>query len=451
MQDLKKVHTRQIFDMWKGVSIGILVIILVIVASRILPFYMAPIAGLLGALYLYTMLYSNKRRSGVTCMLIPYALFFNLISYSFASILANVIYIWGIWHLPDEFVFFNDPYIPTLWMNPIAFFTFLVIYLRGSKLRLCIDCKISNGAHTDRGVFGSIINHETRFQLKNFLFFSGVLTLVVWVYYILKYEDINTNARDRYVFFWITVIGLILDEIYFMYRYYNLYLDLKDNNELLTDADINDMTAKTYLRYYVICGNKVFLQNDIPDIRNSGAGGLDTPFFTTRSVNGVSQAEVKDIVKKMTGGHEGELKFFFGRKTPDLDKYNLIRYFYFIDGDPANPPKLDMEGEWMDFDEVKMIYSKFPKMMAIMAMNDLTRLATIILTEKVYNEQGERKMKIKSYRPTFDLEEVRKSKLDFQGDKWIRIAVFNSDDRFYKFKLWIKRLLQRGRRPTRKR
>ena len=48
-------------------------------------------------------------------------------------------------------------------------------------------------------------------------------------------------------------------------------------------------------------------------------------------------------------------------------------------------------------------------------------------------------MKLKSYQPSFNLIDVRNSKLDFQDDKWINISMFNSDSPLFHIKRWWKR------------
>lgn len=446
MQDISKVSVTQVFSLWKNVSLGILTLIAVIVGSELLPFYFAPVVGLLGASFLYSILYNNKLRGGTSCMLIPYTLFFCLISYSFISILVNVLYIWGWMRVPDEFIFFNDPYFPTLWMNPIGFLTFLVVYLRRNKLRICVECSVTNGSHQARGVFGSIMNSEKKFQLKNMMMVAGALTVVVWAYYLIEYQSINANGKDHYIFFWITLIALVLDLIYFLYRYYNLYLDLKENNELLSQDEIREMTNKTYLRFYVICGNKIYMDPEMQDLTNPIHFGMDTPFFTKRSASRITTTEVKEIIKDLTGGKEGELRLFFGQNAPDLEKHSVLRYFYFLDGNPEDYTDMNAHGQWMDFEDVKFVYSRHPHMMSKLAASDLTRLATILITQKTFNENGSRKVKLKSYQPSFDLIDVRDSKIDFQSDKWIKIAVFNSDIPFYKFRRFVQNLFKRRRK-----
>ena len=446
MRDLSKVDSTQIFDICKNIVICLLVLAAIMVAGKILPFYCAPIIGLLGAAFLFSMLYNNKFKGGVSCMLTPFALFFCLLAYSFIAILANVMYIWGLVHLPDEFIFFNDPYIPSLWFNPIMFVTLLVIFLRRRKLRFCIECRLSNGTHTDRGVFGSILNTESRVQLKNLLILFGILTGVVWLYYISNYTNINTNAKDRYIFFWISLIGMFTDIFYFLYRYYNLYLDLKENDELISPEEMRGMKAKTYLRYYVICGNKVYLNPESEDATIPDHLGIDTPYFTKHPADSVTSPLVKQTIHSMTGGKNGELRFFFGRRTPDIAKHIVLRFFYFLDGKPEDYADMNAPGGWFDFEEVKMVYNQRPDLMATLAVNDLTRLATIVVTEKTYDEEGRRRNRLKSYRPTFDLIDVRDSQIDFQEDKWMKVSEFNADKPFFKFRKFIRRLFTPKRR-----
>lgn len=238
------------------------------------------------------------------------------------------------------------------------------------------------------------------------------------------------------MFTWLTIIAFVIDEVYFMFRYYNLYLDLKENNEIITPSELRDMTAKTYLRFYVVCGNNIYVDTQAVDPKRPFQTIMDTPFFTKRSVNGITIPEVKRIIGKMTGVDGGDLRFFFGRKLPDLDRHSLLRYFYFLDGEIADYPDLRVRGEWMDFDKIKRIYSTAPSKLSSIAVADITRLATIILTEKIFDEHGFRKSKIRNYRPNFNLYDVRNSDLDFQDDKWLKISMFNSDTRMFRLKRW---------------
>ena len=204
------------------------------------------------------------------------------------------------------------------------------------------------------------------------------------------------------------------------------------------------MTTKTYLRIYVICGNSIYVNTKILDPKMPYRQIIDTPFVTKRNVNGITTSEVNGIVSKMVDV-PGQLRFFFGRKNPDMEKHSLLRYFYFLDGKPEDYPKLRIDGEWMDFDRIKHIYNSSPTLMSGIFLGDMSRMTTIVLTQKIFDDRGFRKIKAKSYQPTYTLEEVRDNDYDFQDDKWVRVAMFNSDDRGFH----MRRFFQKFRKQKR--
>jgi len=433
MDNLGKINSNRLYKLWKNLTVGMLTVIAIMTVSKLVPYYMLPVVSLVAAAILYTYVFDSKAKRDLSCMIVPYGMMYSLVLYSIISILLNVLYVCGFKTIPQEFVFFTNPYVLSLLLNPICFVTFSFMLMRRNRLYICVECRMHNSDAFDGGALHGVFKHEAHVQLRNLSAMFGILSCLVWVYYLVYYVDININARDLYIFVWLTIICFVLDEIYFIMRYYNLYLDLKENNEIITPDEIQDMTAKTYLRFYVICGNSVYVDAHAIDPKAPYREIIDTPFFTKRTVNGISVDEIKRIIKKMTG-HEGELRFFFGRKSLDMNNHSILRYFYFLDGDVEDYKDMNTDGEWMDYEKIKYLYSNNPGRLAGISVSDTTRLATIILTEKIFDENGYRKSKIKFYNPTFNLIDVRKSNLDFQDDKWIRISYFNSDTPFYSLK-----------------
>lgn len=447
MRDIAKVNSAQIFGLWKNLTVCMLSIIATVVLSNILPYYLSPVIALLVASGLYLYVYNLRISSTKTCIVPVITILYNIVCYAFVTIILNLMHVWGLFTMPHEFVFFTDPFIPSLILNPISFFIMVVIYFQHDKMRVCVDCRSGRSFGGLRGAAG-VLNSEAHYQLKNFILLSGILTAVVWIYYQFFYIDTNINSRDSYIFTWLTVIGLVLDELYFSIRYYNLYLDLKESDEIITPSELRDMTAKTYVRFYVVCGDNLYVTEHAKDIYSEKSNLIDTPFFTKKAMNGQLGGSVKRMIEEMTGVDDGELKFFYGRKSPYDNKHSLLRYFYFLNGDISDYKELSTPGEWMTFDKVKYIYSNYPSRMTELAIYDITRLATIMLTEKIFNEAGYRKSGIKSYNPTFNLIEVRKSPIDFQDDKWIEISLFNSDTPLYKIKKWWRTRMQRDRKKA---
>lgn len=433
MEDLGKINSIQLYSLWKNLTVGLISILALMMGSRLLPPYLSPVLALLCAAALYTYIYECKARKEATCLIVPIAFLYVQVIYAFISILLNILYAWGVKSIPFELTFYTQPYLPSLIIMPVCFVVFFYVNMKRKRLRTCIECKLRNGDPIERGALGSMLNHEAHIQFRNLTLLFAVMTAIIWAYYLIFYVNINVNGRDWYIFSWMTTIFVLFDEIYFIARYYNLYLDLKENNEIISPEEIQDMTAKTYLRFYVVCGNNIYVDAHAVNPKTPWKEVIDTPFFTKRTVNGIAIDEVKRIIKKMTG-YDGELRFFFGRKSSEYSNHSLLRYFYFLDGTIDQYQNMNTEGEWMDYEKIKYLYSNNPGRLADISVSDTTRLATIILTEKVFDENGYRKSKIKMYNPSFNLIDVRKSNLDFQDDKWIRISMFNSDTPFYSLK-----------------
>lgn len=189
----------------------------------------------------------------------------------------------------------------------------------------------------------------------------------------------------------------------------------------------------------MVCGNKVFINTRVADAHRANQYVIDTPFVTKRNVNGITTAEVHGIIQRLTGVRDGELRFFYGRKSLDVAKHRILRYFYFLDGDIEDYKDMDIDGEWTDFDFLKLVYNNQPTDMSNILLTDISRMVTVVLTQKLFDERGYRKIKVRSYRPSFDLVEVRKGNYDFQDDRWIRIAMYNSDTRGFHVRRWWNR------------
>lgn len=432
--------------MWKNLTIGLLSVIFLLSFTEMLPHTLSPVVALVTAGALYVYIFNTRRDNAPSCMLVPFAILYGCLIYAFVAIIINILYAWGAKDIPGEFIFFDGAYLPSLILNPICTVIFGYFLLRREHLRVCRTCQIvtSDGENNS---MRSIQKTEAKVQLRNLFFVFLLLSVVLWAYYLFFYVNINLNSRDKYIFIWMTIIVFVLDGLYFIMRYYNLYLDLKEGDEIITQDELADMTAKTYLRFYVVCGNNVYVDTHAIDPKMPYKEVIDTPFFTKRNVNGIPVSEVKRIIENMVGYVGGELRFFFGRRLANAPNHSLLRYFYFLDGKPEDYPEVKVDGEWMDYERIKYIYSTNPGKLAEISVGDTTRLATIMLTAKTFDENGYRRSKIKMYTPSFNMVEVRQSNLDFQDDKWIHVSMFNSDTPFYGFKKWWRGLINgRARR-----
>ena len=441
MDSLQKIDSIQLYKFWRMFALSLCTLIGVMMLTKMFSPILSPLWGILAAGVLYGALVNHKSIGGM-CSLVPYGTFLILIIYSFVTIIFTLISVLHLGRVPEELSLTRGTaFVPSLLMLPIGFLVYSYIGLRRNKLGICRSCKTRNGDTMDTSRMSRIISSESKVQIRNLVILFGLMGSIVWGYYEVYYVNINVNARDWYIFTWLVATAFLVDVVYFIYRYYNLYLDYKETGDVITPDALYHPTVKTYLRYYVICDNYVYCDVHAVDPDAPYREVIDTPFFTKRNVNGVSHKEVKDIIAKMTGVEDGELRFFYGRRSGEASVQNLLRYFYFLNGTPEDHPHLRTEGEWVNYDLVKQIYSQAPERLARLSVIDTTRLATIIITSKLYNNKGVRKIKIKRYQPSFSLHDVRNSNLDFQSDEWIKISLFNSDTRFFKIKKWWRGLI----------
>lgn len=441
MEDIGKVNSMQLYVMWKNLTIGMTSVIALITLSHMLPYFLSPVVALVTAAVLYVYIYNTRSTHVTSCMLVPFAMLYGCLGYAFSSILLNVLFAWGVKSIPNEFIFFDGTYVPSLILSPVCFLVSAYFLIFRKSLRICKSCRVTGGDAYEGGMMRQVMKVESPFQLRNLTMVFGVLSIIIWVYFLNFYVNISFNARDKYIFVWVAIILFVLDELYFIGRYYNLYLDLKEEDEIISQEELSDMTAKTYIRYYVVCGNYIYVDSHTVDPHASYKEVIDTPFFTKRSMNGIPVDEVNRIIGNMTGYRDGELRFFYGRKSSDLTNHSVLRYFYFLDGKPEDYPEINVEGEWMDFERLKYLYSSNPGKLGDTMVTDTTRLATIMLTEKTFDENGFRKSRIKMYNPSFNMIDVKNSTLDFQDDKWINISMFNSDTPMFRLKRWWRRFL----------
>lgn len=438
MTELRKVNSLQLYYLWRNFAVTLLSMAGTIALTHMLPHYMAPVVSLFFCAVLYTMIWNNEGTEQPGCMIVLQMMFHSLLIYTFLNIILVLLYEFRVVTLAPELNFFNDPFMASLTLLPIAFITTVFSIFFKHSTHVCRNCIARFGSIRDRGYYGYLTSKESQLQLKNLAVLFGALSIYIWWYYVDRYIDINQNGRDWYVFVWIIILMSILDEMYFIMRYYNLYLDYKEHDELITPEEIHDMTARTYLRFYLVCGEHVFIDRNAYDRVTQKSDIYDTPFITKKIVNGIPMNDVVKIIRKMSGETEGELKFFYGRHLASNRKVSVLRYFYFLDGVPKDYMHMDAPGEWVHFDRIKRIYQDTPERIGSNALNDLSRLFTIMLTSKIFDENGIRRNMIKSYRPDVTLTDVRKTDIDLQDDKWIRISQFNSDMKFFKLKKFMR-------------
>lgn len=443
-REFQKVNTEQVFMMWRNVALPMFALIMLHVLSVILPPMFAPVISTATAIFLYYQVVLCSGSKNETCAIVPYVFFFVVVTYTIMLIIINLIYLWGKIPVPGELIFFEGAYLEPLVLAPVGFLTTLVLYLRRRNLTLCVNCKITNGMPISRGRVGLIYSTESEYQMRNIMGLYALVMIVDYPYYLFEFIDVTISQRDLFIFSGIAIFVYLFDILYFGMRYYNLYLDLKESDELISPSDLDVIGTRTYVRFYVICGDAVYMATSSLDGKyDDESDVIDTPYTIKRNVSGFHEPELKQFIEEQTGVKGGELRFFYGRRLADAAGRKLLRYFYFLPGDISDYPTLKVQGEWVDSDKLKKIYHSAPDRLTSVCLSDISRIALITITSKKYKPNGERRNRLTHYCPSFTLREIQPDNLDFQNDKWIRVSMFNSDTSFFKIKRWWRQRFHR--------
>ena len=74
MEDLGKVNSIQLYNLWKNLTVGMTTVIAMMTFSKLLPFYLSPVVSIICAAFLYVYIYNSKESRESSCMIVPEAL-----------------------------------------------------------------------------------------------------------------------------------------------------------------------------------------------------------------------------------------------------------------------------------------------------------------------------------------------------------------------------------------
>lgn len=443
MRDLQKINLVQLYLFWKNLSIAMLLLMVLLTVSTWTHSIFSIFTAIICAFIIYVRIYVNKTSHHPTYMLVGYALMISIIAYTVILMTISFMSSWGIIHVGEQLDIFQGPRtISVLVLAPVCFLTLSVCYIRRRSLHRYLDNHF--GVRSDvfqKGKLGAILTRESRTQVRNLIMLFGILSVINWVYFLFFFNDASINNKDLYIFFWVNIIGLAVYEIYLLVHNYELDLELKQRGELLTPAEAGSMSPKTYLRFFVICEDKLFVSYDCDDPDFQAHKVLDTPFFTSQTGAMVTEPEARKTIEKESGVENGELRFFCSFSAPGLRQHTVLRYFYFLDGKCSDYPTLSEDkGEWMNMEQLTRINQRRPHALSSYLLADAHRMLTIMRTEKLYDERGFRRYKIKSYVPQLRISDIRNTQIDFQSNKWINIARLNCDKPLFRVRRIMRKI-----------
>lgn len=431
-------NSKGIFLLWLNWVMGFGMITLLIVLSLwVRPIYMPFIAyGLQFVCFL--LIRRNREKQLPVCYLFPFLVSRIMFWTGTVMLIINLLY--SRWLVTTVFnpetINPDIPFITALIVSPITFLISLWFYTHRQTISFCRDCRMRAGTTAERGFLGMIFTREGRYQMFITMCISFVITVTAWLYYGLTYVNTSLSLPDRFVFFWSEVMLWIASAIYLALRYIGIIGYYCQDLE----GSAKRHGQSTQMRYIMIADNYIGIKRPetsadslVPDKIT-----FDTPVSTYLPwKKQVSLSEASHTFYNLTDLDNVNIRFMYSNISGNAD-CNIFHYLVFLtpeEQEQFNASHPDCE--WMSFrDVVKLLndHELNPLMSA-----EIVRLYTISMAWKTYHRNGKRRYRIKHYRPTFRVMDVKKWGVDYNDPAWLYVADNNQDVPFYNLRrLWRK-------------
>jgi len=431
---------KGIFLLWLNWVLGLgFVTLLILLSMWVKPLYM-PFVAYGMQFILFLMIKWNREQRLPVCYVYPFVVSRTLFWSGTVMLVINFLY--SRWLSPLIFdpntINEEIPFICSLIVSPIALTCCLWAHTHQSTLSFCRDCKMRSGTPAERGFLGMIFTREGQYQVYVAMLIAIGVCAIAWPYYLLTYANDSLTIPDRLVFFWAQVVLWLISIIYLGLRYLGIWAYYCQNIE----GSATRHGRSTQIRFLVISGDMICLRHPQigPEVAEPGAHYFDTPkssFGPWKET--ISQSTAEITFQNLTGIYDAEIRLFYSNISGNAD-CNIFHFFTFLTEeqkkqfDSKNPDCI-----WVTFRNLANMINEHS--LAPLMSAEITRLYTIAMAWKTYDHKGKRRYKIKNYKPTFRLEDVRKWDVDFNDKTWLYVADNNQDTPFYTMRRFWRRYI----------
>lgn len=406
-----------------------MITLLILLSLWIKPLYMPFVAyGL--QLIAFTLIRLNRRRRLPVCYIYPFVISRVLFWSGTVMLVINILFSrWLVDKVFDPQTINPDiPFICTLIVWPITALICLWAHTHRKELSFCRDCRMRSGTSAERGFLGFIFTREGHYQIWVSLLIAVGVSIIGWSYYGLTYVNESLSKPDRFVFFWSQAMIWFAAALYLGMRYLGIWG--------YYCQDVEGSAARhgrsTQIRFFVISGNRVCLMppQTAADMLIPGKNLYDTPAVVfERRRDTVTMSEATRTFQILSGLEKVDLRFFYANVSGNAD-CNIFHFFAFLtEEDKTEYDKLHPEVKWVTFRDLVELMNT--KQLDLLMSSEVLRLYTVTMAWKTYERNGRRRYKIKHYRPTFHLENIKNWTVDYNDPTWLYVADNNQDVPFY--------------------
>ena len=375
------------YMIWRNYSIGIMSLSIVPLLCSMASSNVYPFLTLAMSLALFAFVRGNRRSKSENCAFLPYIAARVLLLFTFVSVAAVLLFSYV-----DRKIMHLLPSLSMLLLSVTVLVVWGIMRYRSVNNTFCVDCILRNGVPYEREALGHIYFREIRYLLRRVGVGAFAIALVEWVYYLFFFDSrLELTRLDNAVFIYFPILAAVVD------------------------------CAILGFRYFVI---------DIFYRRGDKDGSIyDTPFeFVTDYSETPSSGEAVTYMTGRLGALPvNAVRFCYGSSDP-VNRRGIEHFFCFVDDD-ADVDKYEEStataGRW--FDKPALEREFYAGSFSKMASSEIHRIYTIMVTSKLYDVKGRRKIGDKGYVPSFTMEELRAVDVDFNDSHWMMLSKFNKD------------------------
>ena len=431
-------NSKGILRLWTTWLLGSgMLTLLILLSLWVRPLYMPFVAyGL--QLILFILIRRNRLQRLPTCYIFPFVVSRTLFWSGTVMLIINFLHSRWLFHIVFDPATVNPdiPFITTLIVTPISAIISFWARTHKASISFCRDCRMRAGTAAERGFLGMIYTREGQYQILVVLIISVCVATIAWLYYALTYINTSLNRPDRFVFFWGEFFLCLAAGIYFGLRYLGIWGYYCQDVE----GSSTRHGRSTQLRYIIIADDLIALRppHTGADMLIPGTNYYDTPVSVTDNWReNISLPQAIHAFDNLSNIEDADVRFFYSNTRGNAD-CNIFHFFaFFSPEDKANFSKTHPDCEWVTFRELANLINE--KHLNPLMSAEITRLYTMAMAWKTYDRQGRRRYKIKHYRPTFHVKDIKNWDIDYNDSTWLYIADNNQDVPFYHLRrLWRK-------------
>lgn len=389
------------------------------------------VAILLLSLFNYLIVRRSRFSNNAVCSVTPFymskALFYSALVMIFINMMHRYHYI-DLVFADTRLVNPDIPFIPVMILFPITSLMMWIVLKYGKSLAFCRDCRRTHGETGERGFLGDFYSKEGVFQTIFMFRITLIGSIIAYTYYFFFYINVNINAPDYFFFVLAPVLVLVFSIVYVAIRYLGVWNYFKLN----FGSDSSLMGRTTKVRYVIICGDKVLINipellpdTEVEDMR------ADTPVtLTVRRKENVTRDMAESYFTHITNIGDFSMRFLYATNSGNAD-FSVYHYLVTLTSEEI-PVTARLKGDWITFEELSALLNA--QALTPMFSTEIIRLYRITMTWKTYDVNGDRRYKIKNYRPKFRLSDLSNEDVDFNDIRWLYIADNNADKPFFRLR-----------------